>query len=329
MKKKYIGPVFIIGMPRSGTKLLRAILNRHSKVSITVAESHFIPYLVDKFGITQPFDNKDQLNKYFKELKKSPLNWWAEKSGYKFNKNKFRDCVDNVSWGSIFRCTFMQFSPNKSSNKIIWGDKSPGYINHIGLLEKIFDNPKFIHIVRDPRDYCLSVKNAWGGSFIRAANSWNKTIYNLIDKKYDKTKNNFITIRYEDLLTNPKNTIEKVCEFISVGYESRMLTFNKSPEYVGDARGYKKIKSDNMNKFPDSLDKIQIKSIEEIVFNTMSYYGYSPEFGESQNRVNKLHLVLLKLIDGISSVSYHIKNKGFIDGLWLFANHHIKSSWNN
>ena len=46
----YRGPVFIIGMPRSGTKLLRDVLNRNAKVAIMEIESHFIPYMVHVFG---------------------------------------------------------------------------------------------------------------------------------------------------------------------------------------------------------------------------------------------------------------------------------------
>ena len=62
MKSNYhfTGPIFIVGMPRSGTKLLREILNNHSLIAIPDNESHFIPYLydrLDKYGDLKNLNN--------------------------------------------------------------------------------------------------------------------------------------------------------------------------------------------------------------------------------------------------------------------------------
>ena len=55
-------PIFISGMPPSGTKLLRDILNNHSKVSIPDSETHFIPAFIRTFGLEYDFskDNNAQ-----------------------------------------------------------------------------------------------------------------------------------------------------------------------------------------------------------------------------------------------------------------------------
>jgi len=49
-KSNFFGPLFIIGMPRSGTKLLRDLMNQNPKIGIPAAETHFIPFMIKKFG---------------------------------------------------------------------------------------------------------------------------------------------------------------------------------------------------------------------------------------------------------------------------------------
>ena len=55
LAKTCTSPIFIVGMPRSGTKLIREILNRSDDVFIPHSESVFIPYLVKKYGLNPDF----------------------------------------------------------------------------------------------------------------------------------------------------------------------------------------------------------------------------------------------------------------------------------
>ena len=55
-QKIFLGPVFIVGMPRSGTTLMRALLNQHPRVSLALTESHFIPYFIKSFGDPPPLE---------------------------------------------------------------------------------------------------------------------------------------------------------------------------------------------------------------------------------------------------------------------------------
>jgi len=54
----FTGPLFILGMPRSGTKLLRDLLNRNPKIGVPTSETDFIPYLI------KPFGNPTRIGKY-------------------------------------------------------------------------------------------------------------------------------------------------------------------------------------------------------------------------------------------------------------------------
>ena len=66
------------------------------------------------------------------------------------------------NWSTIFEYIFRTFAAKKDYHKSIWGDKTPGYLLHDELLMQIFPSAKFIHIIRDPRDYVLSVNHTWG-----------------------------------------------------------------------------------------------------------------------------------------------------------------------
>ena len=67
----FSGPLFIIGMYRSGTKLLRILLNQSPRIIIPVVESCFIPYLINKFGDSPQFENDNEFQNFYKSLTKT------------------------------------------------------------------------------------------------------------------------------------------------------------------------------------------------------------------------------------------------------------------
>src|SRR3712207_7075395 len=82
---------------------------------------------------------------------------------------------------------------------LIWGDKSPMYTEHIGLLAELYPQARFIHIVRDARDCCLSAHNAWRKNMVRWAQRWAEGVTKArADGR--RIPDRYLEIRYEDLL---------------------------------------------------------------------------------------------------------------------------------
>ena len=87
--------------------------------------------------------------------------------------------------------------------KIIWGDKTPNYLLYLPLLKTLFPKAKFVHIIRDVRDYCLSINAAWQKNPYRAAQRWHDSIKKC--RKDGKTlpQGDYMEINYEALIDDP------------------------------------------------------------------------------------------------------------------------------
>ncbi len=98
----FCGPLFIVGLPRSGTKLMRTLLNQHPNISLTLAESHFIPYFLKTFGEEPNLQEPSRLARFLKHFRRATFYKTSQKFGYQFDEKAFTETVDLNSWPAIF-----------------------------------------------------------------------------------------------------------------------------------------------------------------------------------------------------------------------------------
>ena len=163
-------------------------------------------------------------------------------------------------------------------------------------MNNIFENSKFLHIIRDPRDCCLSRKKAWKTNIYTTATSWTRGI-EIARSDGAKIKDRYKEIYYESLLKETEKTLREICGFINCEYFSQMTRLNIPWESIGDAKGEKIILKNNMNKFKNKLSKKEIKKIEEIVFCTMKNTPYNFEYAKDHIPLNKAKLRIYKKMD--------------------------------
>ena len=194
--------VFLIGFPRSGTTLLDSILRSHSEITVLEEKPYLLNLRHDFFK-----QNDNNLS--------SLLNITQD----------IRDKIRN----EYFKKIFSQIGKNK---RIII-DKFPLTIIELGFVKCIFPNAKIILAMRHP---CDVVTSCFFSSFkINDAMvnflSWSSTIqfYNKVFDLFEFYSNemnlNFLTIKYEDLIINFKNNVQKMTKYIGLEYESNMENF--------------------------------------------------------------------------------------------------------
>jgi Sulfotransferase family len=327
MSSSFRGPIFIIGMPRSGTKLIRALLNQHPQINLTLAESHFIPYFVRKFGNPPPFQVRDDLNAFMRELQQTSFLATMRKAGYTLDEGTFLQNIDYTTWSGIFEPVLRHFGSKRETRDTIWGDKTPGYINHMPLLKALFPDAKFLHIIRDPRDYCLSVRKSFRKSIYRAAFRWRLSVENA--RKYGvRLGDDYMEVRYESLLETPVSVMTQVASFLKVPYDDALVSLASPSEQVGDAKGQIQIVKDNKSKYLTHFSRQEVKRIEEIVCDVAKSAGYHLMNDVVQDNMNPFTLGVLKLYDGVASLRYHIAVEGeFTAGAKRLFHHYTKSSW--
>ncbi len=253
-------PIFIVGVPRSGTTLLRMMLNAHSKIAIA-PETHFFRLFWAnryKYGDLSNKNNFKKLwnelveCKYFKDLKLKDV------------QKIYKRLLDGErSYKSIFERLLKEYA--KQNNKPRWGEKTPAHLLYLEIILSFFPSAKVIHIIRDPRDVALSFKKVpWGTNDVfSVARIWNKYM-----SIADNFKDKILEIRYEDLIANPESILRNVCDFIEERFEKQMLNFHSySKKYMVQNEPWKEgvlkpLTISNIGKYKKELSKWEIEQIE-------------------------------------------------------------------
>jgi hypothetical protein len=322
------GPLFIIGLPRSGTKLLRDLLNQNPQIGIPVVETHFIPKLVKKFGAHPAFNKLSEFNEFTRQFQSTTFYLNFQKQGKIISIGDLRQATQQARWNDIFEMIIRFFTPPNKVEGFIWGDKTPNYINHIPLLKSIFPAAKFLHIIRDPRDYCLSVRKVWGKHLYRSATLWKDQI-EIARQEGKNIPSDYLEIYYESLLEDPEYILMKICSFIECTFTRDMLRLQSSSERIGDARGKTEILSGNKGKYKYQLSVKRTKRIEEIVFPVLITTPFSVHYANIYRPVSPVFLRLLKIFDGWQSLKFHLATQGMIQGSRYFFLLHQENYPNN
>lgn len=241
-------PIFILGCQRSGTTILRRVLDSHSRIACP-AESSFLVQFARVFEIER--SQQGLLNMGFSKddvLKRMRV----------FISGFFEDYA-------------------RSKGKSRWADKTPHYMNHVVTIDKIFRGElKYIGIVRHGLDVAYSLKDFdWGvlvpymkdgtSKLLAAIRFWSHQNQKLLDFK-NEAGDRLQVIKYEELTAKPREVLQGVFNFIDEAWEEEVLNFN---QFEHDA-GFEDPKADefesivvNSNKYVNWPLKLQVELYEE------------------------------------------------------------------
>lgn len=266
-------PVFIVGAQRSGTTLLRMLLNAHSLIAIPEEARFLMPLLVqEKLANGFKGDDFEKLVSYMRASEEFQL-WNYDNGAFlaeleRMNEIGLTDFVDKL-YSSYAR----------SEGKCYWADKSL-FFRRIDILARMFPQGSFIHIVRDGRDVFDSWRkmDASKDCAPAAALDWRLKL-RFIERAFDQLPvNRTLTIRFEDLLLDAEGVARSTCDFLGVDYEEDMLDFHKkSRRYVGDHHSqliFKPIESGNQSKWRNNLSHAEKVAFDLIAGRQLDRYGY-------------------------------------------------------
>lgn len=156
-------------------------------------------------------------------------------------------------------------------------------------VKDTFPDSKFILMVRDPRAVCASkysrdAKYPW----LFLARQWRKLA--LLTHQYathdQRIGDDVLVVRYEDLVTTPEETATRMCEFLDLDLDERIL----NPGEFTDGRGEPWIQNtsyddeepsfntDSVRKWEQQLDERVISYIERLCFSEMALFDYEHEY---------------------------------------------------
>lgn len=308
-----IEPFFIIGAQRSGTTLLRLMLNAHSRIAIPEEGTFWMP-LLRKYGSSpQKKIHGHRLRSYLDYIKNNPqFRLWG------CDQKDFFEIIERREHG----CTLAELMVGLYSGyaryhgKSLFGDKTPSFFRMVPALNQLFPDARFINLVRDGRDIYLSAQkmDSAGRNISVAAMEWNFKVRQAARALQGLGPERRITVRYEDLIGDPHATLEKICNFLMINFESAMLDYwRNSNRFIGAHHSdliFRPVSSVSIEKWRKQLSMKEIGCYQLIAGNTLRAYGYEID-RNAAGKFQSISRVVHQLICGLPSRALQVLYTAF------------------
>lgn len=209
----------IVGVPRSGTTLLRFMLDSHPALAIP-PETGFLAWPPGWLRTIAPRET------LFRIVTRLPL-----KSGpwrdFGLDANEFREQLRQIEpfdWGEGLRAFYRLYATKQ--HKPRYGDKTPLYCRHMGAVERLLPEAHFVHIIRDGRDVALSLRLtsfAPGQDIPTLALYWRRLVQNA--RTGGRRCRAYMEVHYEDLINDPTRVLRSICGFLKMEFDPSMLRY--------------------------------------------------------------------------------------------------------
>jgi hypothetical protein len=242
--------VFIVGLPRTGSTLTRAMLNRSPLVRIA-GETHFVS-VPPVPGVGRRRGYSERLQTFGDARTEDGLRRLVEgvyaSTGKSF-WSRFAATVDRTTFEralrasdrtprAIFETTMKAFAAGRP----VAGDKSPEHVYAVPTLLEWFPKARIIHTFRDPRAIYVSLRRKERSDRLslprrvlrrsgppfeiyestNVIRAWRRVAR--LHKRYEaRYPQRYTLIRFEDLLQDPANEMERLCRFIGIPFSTNML----------------------------------------------------------------------------------------------------------
>jgi hypothetical protein len=211
----------IVGSPRSGTTLLRFMLDSHPELAIP-PETGFLTLADTWLRATG-----DVASRVFEDITTYPADApaWHD---FHIPADAFRREVEKLERrdaATAVRLFYRMYASRFGKRR--WGDKTPMYCRHILSIERLLPEARFIHIIRDGRDAALSLRSRFfspGYDIETQAKYWRDNVQSA--RQASKQCEHYLELRYEDLLQEPEATLKRVCSFVSLDFSGNMLLYH-------------------------------------------------------------------------------------------------------
>ena len=271
-------PIFIVGLPRSGTTLMGSLLSAHPAIAIA-PETHFLNHWLKLFPHLDLKQRRDF------EL------FWAEFStserfsyfGIEAEAVKAQILSKGTTEAqAIFSTMLQQYAHNRQKQR--WGEKTPAHYQFMDRLLEWYPQARLITMLRDPRAVTRSLLGVpWASNYAVAhADRWRLGVRDL---KQWLTEPRVLIVKYETLVTTPEAELRRVCEFVGETFTPQMFDRSEESSPIINREGWardhlqaalKPISTDNIEKWRSDLSPDDIAAIEYVTRREMRLFGYQP-----------------------------------------------------
>ena len=310
-------PIFIVGCDRSGTTLLRLMLNQSPSLYIT-PETEFLAVMQSKAAIYQDFSQPYQRYFFIRDLQTNR----ATAKTFTFpilglTVAEAENAIARVAptnFAGAAEAIFQAVAAKK--NKPRWGDKTPHQVENIAWLAQTFPDAYFVHTIRDGRDVAMSMRKAgWlNGEMLKIARYWQQRVESGINagKSLNQEKRRYYEVYYEQLIQEPEATLKDLCAWLHLEYTPQMLEYyrdaasNIQPEHNNLFElNHQPVDASRAYAWKSKLPKQDLADFESIAADLLGKLGYEL----SGAKVSLRKKFTRKIIESFTPLLYKFKGK--------------------
>ena len=269
-------PVVILGVSRSGTTLLKQMLDRHPQLAIPT-ESYFLPQLWDRHG-----DHPDR-EALLDDLERLPrISEWGVKRA-----DVEELMPGNPTFADAIQAVYRAYAHARGKPR--FGDKTPSYMQRLEVLERAFPDARYVHLVRDGRDAALSflamtrkprfnpARPRGGASF---AVQWRREVEGARRFVGGPAAGRYLEIRYERLVSDPEETLREACAFLHLDFEPAMLEYHRDTQAdtLRDHPWLAEPPTPGLRRWRDQMSPADVEVFEAIAGKLLADLGYERAF---------------------------------------------------
>jgi Sulfotransferase family len=277
--------VFVGGCPRSGTTLLRTMLNCHPELALP----HETRFLIGawerraRFGDLSLPENRRRVARWIASRKKSRL----ERLGVSADELAARLEAAPPTIGSVLGTCFLLYARRHGKER--WGDKRPSHAQHLDAIFAMFPAAQFINIVRDPRGAVASVRKIgwYDGDLAAGVDLWERSIRAVDSRREHLAPDQLLEIQYEELVADPRRVLERVAGFLTLSPEGidAMMRFHERSDVPRDRTFHPRVSTpvttEAVRAWDEALSPGEVAFVEHVLGEQMERYGYEPAAGET------------------------------------------------
>ena len=208
---------FVVGVARSGTTLLRLMLDAHPELAIP-PETHFAPRLAKAWAA-----GPDPTAAALDVLRRHPSS-----VDLKLDVDALAGVLAERppgSAGDVLRAVYRAYAALQGKPR--WGDKTPPYVRFMPMLAELLPEARFVHIIRDGRDVAMSLRGKWFGpdAVDDLAWWWRRHIERA--RRVAGGLPGYLEVRYEALVRDPEVELRRVGAFVELAWSPAMLDYHR------------------------------------------------------------------------------------------------------
>ena len=289
-------PIFILGSHKSGSSLIRSLLDNHPQLFVIPTETHYFQYTghwVDyrlRYALPKHMNKQALLDSLIKlvERKNKHADPYADSvlTG-KFNVQKFKNSLTSSPlespkelFESYIKALHISLVERELPENLHFVEKSVENAEFAVFLQQMFPSCRFIHIVRNPYASLVAIRKAKtkkGYPFIHnSILALQNSYYNL--ERNQRLFQNYLVVKYEDLLVSTEETMKKVANFLGIKFTNILLTPTIMGEYwegnSSSQKSFNKISSSPLRKWESQINDLEIELVHDFLSPVLDKFNY-------------------------------------------------------